>query len=166
MKEKDIPLQLETHFYTKVIIEADPRYNPEKSGDHFNITTSINVGQHKEDPRRWQVILGLQTQPKAKIPYKIKLECVGLFKVSPNVKEDMMGTLVRVNGTSILYSSAREFLLLITGRGPWDPFYLPTTNFLEPPKPKKDAKSASVRSQAKGSKRKQLDGSTDTQQTE
>lgn len=146
MKEKDIPLLLETYFFTKVIVEADPDYNPEKSGDHFNITTKVNVGQHREDPRRWTVILGLQTQPQAKIPYKIKLECVGLFKVSPDIKEGMMGPLVRTNGASILYSSAREFLLLITGRGPWEPFYLPTTNFLEPPKPKKDDKGRSVRS--------------------
>jgi len=137
MKEKDIPLLLETHFFTKVIVEADPNYNSEKGEGHFNITTNINVGQHKEDPRRWQVILGLQTHPRAKTPYKIKLECVGLFKVGPDVKEEMMGPLVHANGTSILYSSAREFLLLVTGRGPYVPFYLPTTNFLAPPKPKK-----------------------------
>lgn len=156
MKEKNIPLLLETHFFTKVIVEADPSYNPEKGDSHFNITTNINVGQHKEDPRRWQVILGLQTNPKAKTPYKIKIECVGLFTVSHDVKEEMMGPLVRANGTSILYSSAREFLLLVTGRGPWAPFYLPTTNFLAPPPPKPKRVRVSTR---------KSDDSKDTPQT-
>jgi preprotein translocase subunit SecB len=165
MKEKNILLQLETHFYTKVIVEANPRYNPEKNGDQFTLITNVDVGQHKEDPRRWQIILELKTQPKAKMPYKIDLECVGLFEVSPDVKVDMMGPLVRANGTAILYSSAREFLLLITGRGPWDSFYLPTTNFLEPLKPKKEEKGSALRSQVKGPKRKKLDEPTDTQKT-
>lgn len=157
MKEKNIPLQLETHFFTKVIVEADPRYNPEKKGDQFNITTEIKVGQNKKDPRLWRIILGLQTQPKANIPYRIKLECVGLFKVGPDIEDNMMGPLVRANGTSILYSSAREFLLLITGRGPWPSFYLPTTNFLTPPKPK--------RSVTTGAKKRKLGDSADVHQT-
>jgi preprotein translocase subunit SecB len=38
--------------------------------------------------------------------------------------------LLRVNGASILYSSAREFLITVTSRGPWAPMILPTISFL------------------------------------
>jgi preprotein translocase subunit SecB len=155
MKERNMPLllELETHFFTKVMVEAVRGYNPEKEGK-YAFDTNIDIGQHKENPRRWQVILGIQTKSKTNLPYKIKLECVGLFKVSSEVEEDKMGHLVRANGAAILYSSAREFLLLITGRGPWAPFYLPTTNFLTPPEAKKERVM-----------RKKLDDSTATPQT-
>jgi preprotein translocase subunit SecB len=140
MMKETTPLLLETHFFTKVIVEANPGYDPGKSGEiSGKIKTNVEVGQNKDDPRRWRVILILQAQSKDKIPYKIELNCVGFFKVGPEVEEGKMGHLVRANGAAILYSSAREFLLLITGRGPWDPFYLPTTNFLAPPKPKRSA---------------------------
>ncbi|MCX5893162.1 MAG: hypothetical protein NTW80_09360, partial [Deltaproteobacteria bacterium] len=52
--------------------------------------------------------------------------------------ENKITSMVHTNGAAILYSSTREFLLMITGRGPWGGFYLPTTNFLEPPKPEKE----------------------------
>ncbi len=139
MKET-APLLLETHFFTKVIVEANPDYNPGESGKiSGKIKTNVEVGQNKDDPRRWRVILILHAQSKDKVPYRIELQCVGFFKVGPEVDEGKMEHLVRANGAAILYSSAREFLLLITGRGPWGPFYLPTTNFLAPPKPKRPA---------------------------
>jgi preprotein translocase subunit SecB len=132
-----VPLLLENHFFTKVVVEANPAYEPEKNEEQpFGIQTEVQVGQHKDDPRRWRVILNLRTESTAEKeqPYKIDLECAGFFKVDHEVEEKRMPFLVRANGASILYSSAREFLLLVTGRGPWDPVYLPTTNFLEPPK--------------------------------
>jgi len=136
-----LPLVVEKHFFTKVIVEANPTYKLEKDEDQrLGIRTVVRGGSPKDDPRRWRLILTVRTEApeKAKIPYKINLECVGFFTVSPEVEEKKIPSLVHANGAAILYSSTREFLLLITGRGPWGGFYLPTTNFLEPPKPKKE----------------------------
>ena len=36
-----------------------------------------------------------------------------------------------MNGSSILYSSAREYLLLITSRAPWGQLKLPTMSFAD-----------------------------------
>lgn len=136
-----LPMQLEAHFFTKVEVEANPSYKPGAEELPVGIQTEVELAQHKDEPRRWQVVLNLRTEPPdGKIPYKINLQAIGFFLVGEEVDEKKVPFLVRANGAAILYSSAREFLLLITGRGPWDAFYLPTTNFLEPPKPKENEK--------------------------
>jgi preprotein translocase subunit SecB len=137
------PLQLEMHYFTKVMIEADPCFQPKNDEDqHFGVATKVDLMQHREDPRRWQVVLDIRTEaPEGKIiPYKVDLQAVGFFTVAPDFEEAKMPKLVHANGTAILYSSAREFLLTITGRGPWPAVYLPTTNFLGPLKPKEGQK--------------------------
>ena len=131
-----MPLQLENHFFTKVVVEANPAFKPEDDENKLvGIHTQVELAPHKDDPRKWRVILTVRTESDdGKIPYKIELKAVGFFKVALEVDEKKMPFLVHANGAAILYSSAREFLLLITCRGPWDGFYLPTTNFFEPPK--------------------------------
>jgi len=39
------------------------------------------------------------------------------------------GKLLRINGSSILYSSAREFLITVTSRMPYGALILPTVSF-------------------------------------
>jgi len=136
-----LPLVLENHLFTKVIVKANPAYQPEKDeGDLLGIRRVVHIGQNKDDPSRWRVILNLTTEAadQEKLPYKIDLECVGFFKVGPDVEEDKIAYRVRANGGAILYSSAREFLLLITGRGPWNRFYLPSTIFFDKAKREKE----------------------------
>jgi preprotein translocase subunit SecB len=140
-----LPLLLENYFFTKVIVEANPAYEPEKDqGEPVGVHREVQIGRHKDDPRRWRVNLSLRTEfaDEKKIPYKINLECAGFFTVSPDVEETQVTYLVRANGGAILYSSAREFLLLITGRGPWNGFYLPTTIFFETAKEEEEVEPA------------------------
>jgi len=127
------PLQLETYYFTKVAVSADPCYEPQEGiAPAITIDTDVGMGQHSDDPRRWMVTLGLHAKsPDEKpIPYKVDLEVVGFFRVEPEVEEEKYPLLVQANGAAILYSAAREYLLTITGRGPWPPIALPTTNFL------------------------------------
>jgi preprotein translocase subunit SecB len=154
-----LPLQLKLHYFTKVMVEADPCFQPKDDEDQLlGVNTQVEVKQHKEDPRRWQVILNIRTEaPEGQtIPYKVDLQAVGLFAVAPEVEEAMMPKLVRVNGSAILYSSAREFLLTITGRGPWPPVYLPTTNFLGPLKPKAEQEAQLSAPAPKAVKKKRI----------
>jgi preprotein translocase subunit SecB len=153
-----LPMQLENHFFTKVMVEANPAYQPEKDEELLEVVTEVQIGQHKDNPHKWRVILNLRTEStdEMKMPYKIDLECVGLFKVAPEIKEKKMPFLVRANGAAILYSSAREFLLLVTGRGPWDGFYLPTTNFLETPQTNEERKPQTKAPSSKSAKKKRV----------
>ncbi|MBW1953999.1 MAG: protein-export chaperone SecB [Deltaproteobacteria bacterium] len=129
-----LPLRLEAHFFTAVVVEPNQRFQPELEADaEDGIHAEVHLAQHKDNPRKWSVALEVTSEvPDKNLPYKINLECMGFFEVAPEVEEKQAPMLVRTNGASILYSSAREFLLLITGRGPWGPFYLPTKNFLKP----------------------------------
>jgi preprotein translocase subunit SecB len=131
---------VEKHFFTKMLVEANPNYQSGKDEEQpiGVIHTKVHGGSRKDDPRRWRLFLTVHTDASEEenIPYKINLECVGFFTVSQEVEEGKIPALVHANGAAILYSSTREFLLMITGRGPYGGFYLPTTNFLEPPKPK------------------------------
>ncbi|OHZ01195.1 protein-export chaperone SecB [Salinicola sp. MIT1003] len=128
------PLQLERSFFAKVHIEANPDYLPgqsdEQQGD-IEITVSLNVGQHQQDPNRYQVRLSIDKLEgnKTQLPYIISLQIVGLFQVDEAFKADNIKHLVEINGASMLYSAAREQVLSITGRGPWGAFQLPTINF-------------------------------------
>ena len=127
------PLQLETYYFTKVAVSADPCYEPKDgSSPAITIDTKVGIGQHNDDPSRWMVTLGVHAKsPDEKpIPYNVDLEVVGFFRVVPEVERGKVPLLVQANGAAILYSAAREFLLTITGRGPWPPIALPTTNFL------------------------------------
>lgn len=136
-----MPLVVEKHFFTKVVVEANPDHRPEKGkGQEVRIQTRVQGGHRTDDPRRWRLILtvGTEAAEEEKLPYKFNLECVGFFTVSPEVEEKKIPFLVHANGAAILYSSAREFLLMVTNRGPWGGFYLPTTNFLQPQKVKEE----------------------------
>jgi len=56
-----------------------------------------------------------------------RVKVVGIFSVASEVEEKEKQ--VYINGASILYSAAREFVLSITSRGPSFPLMLPTVRF-------------------------------------
>lgn len=137
-----VPLQLETYYFTKVAVSADPCYEPKDGvAPAITIDTNLGMGQHRDDPLRWMVTLGLHAKsPEEKpIPYNVDLEVVGFFRIDPEVEREKAPLLVQANGAALLYSAAREYVLTITGRGPWPPVVLPTTNFLGPAKAKEKA---------------------------
>lgn len=83
------------------------------------------------------------------LSYRIDIELTGFLDVSPRIPKKDRELVAFNNGATLLYSSARDFLLTVTSRGPNPPLMLPTTIFLgtveqEPqqedtatPKPKK-----------------------------
>ena len=126
------PLQLERYFYSRVTFEANPEYKPGEGSETIKLKeTPMTLLRHAEDTRRWQVILDIDT-PSLKEspgPYYIDLQVVGFFGVVPDFPEEDIETLLGVTGSSILYSAAREFIMLITSRGPWPAVSLPTVTF-------------------------------------
>jgi preprotein translocase subunit SecB len=55
---------------------------------------------------------------------------VGFMHVLETYPSDKIDLLVAVNGPALLYSSAREIIASITGRGPFPAIVLPSVNFL------------------------------------
>ncbi len=99
----------------------------------YEVNVEVRIGQNPEDAKRWMIDLSIKVDPKdADVQsYSIKLGAIGFFLVGEEMtlNPGQVEKLVAVNGASILYSSAREYLLLISGRGPFPPVYLPTFNF-------------------------------------
>ena len=125
-------LQLEKYFYPRVSVKADPEFKPEKKSVSGKLDMKTEVTLLSAEGRKWQVLLKIKTVPNPEgsfIPYQFELEVTGNFSVSPDFPEGEMKEFVRVAGSSMLYSAAREFLLIITSRGPFGGLSLPPISF-------------------------------------
>ncbi len=56
----------------------------------------------------------------------------GFFRLPEGLAKEEAVKLAGITGSSILYSAAREHLLMVTGRMMWGPFQLPTIRFPSP----------------------------------
>ena len=127
------PLQLEELIYEIVHVVA--RKGHRASGEHRQrLENHLEFGQNRDVPGLWRVGLGVKILPEKdepEPPYDIDMQCVGFFRVHPDYPQDRAGKLVAVTGASILYSGVRDFVMTISARGPWGPFMLPTTSFID-----------------------------------
>lgn len=129
----DTPLQLEDYYFPHVRVSAvntvgDP--NDEYNND-FEVDVNVTEREDENGETLYQVALRIRSYPASEEKtnlYLVELVAMGLFRVHPEFDDPIK--LLEVNGASILYSSAREFLITITSRGPWGQIALPTTSFL------------------------------------
>lgn len=122
-------IQLDRYVFTDVHISANP-----DCGDESTITasTALRIGCSDEDSHSWHVQINITTERvegEPPPPYDISLEAVGRFTEELDVSLDERRDIVAINGGSLLYSAAREFVLMVTGRGPNPPYRLPTIRF-------------------------------------
>lgn len=126
------PIDLKSYFFPFVQVAADP----ECSMDNLEISPEIEVKssvERDENNGIYQVTLSISVIPddeESRLPYNIELIAVGLFSVTEQVDDPIR--MLKINGASILYSAAREFIITITSRGPWPHFVLPTASFFYP----------------------------------
>lgn len=88
----------------------------------------------------------------------IELVAVGFFEVNSDWPDPLK--LLKINGATILYSAAREFLITITSRGPWGAIPLPATSFLALYNHKISARQQKEGDSAKGEKVKTQESTT------
>lgn len=126
-------LQLERSFFTAIQVEADRKHMLGQG--EVEVRTSQTFGQATQDGSRWAVELDLTVAGKPNStppPYHIHLHSVGNFTFAKtDLGQADKARLLAVTGVSILYSQAREYLLVLTARGPWGPFQLPTVSFVD-----------------------------------
>lgn len=130
--EMDTPLQLDEYFFPHVQVTADPQAGePDDSNMEYNVVVSI-VKDGNEKNHQYQVALQISSNPETeekRQPYFIDIVAIGFFRVHPDWPDPEK--LLNINGASILYSAAREFIITITARGPWGPEMLPAISFLK-----------------------------------
>jgi len=125
------PLSLNQYFFPFVEVAADPEWNDKEGAPHHHFTIGTSVVDD-DGKGVYQVVVNITSRPEseeARQPYSIHLLTVGFFQVSQGWPEPLK--LLEINGASILYASAREFLITITARGPWPAVTLPTVSFLD-----------------------------------
>ena len=149
------PLQLNKYFFPVISIVANPKFQEEHLDLIPEIDVEINhdVFVSKDDENSFQLKLVIKVASTAEkpVPYEIVLLVIGLFETAPDFPEK--NKLVGITGSSILYSAAREYIAMVTGRGPFPSIILPTVSFSQiqknnnqpqsPPPAKKQRKAKS-----------------------
>lgn len=131
MSATNTPLRLNNYFFPVVQVVANPKYgNAEELPEpRFRITPSI---AKNDENGLYQVSVEvhlLQEEEKIPVPYSIHLVAFGFFEVHPEWPEPEK--LLFINGSTILYAAAREYLITVSSRGPWGAVTLPMVSFKE-----------------------------------
>jgi preprotein translocase subunit SecB len=130
------PLQLEESYFDVVSLEAAPEYVPdaESRPRRHGVEMQLGLATVDDSPGVWRVSLDIRHKDvDEEAPrYRFRLRVIGFFRWSTEGQpEDQVAQIVAVNGASILYSSAREYLLMVTSRTPWGQLSLPTMSFAD-----------------------------------
>lgn len=125
-------LQLEQSFLTRLEIKYSGG-SPAPKGASVNIQARTGIAA-VEEPTRWKVDLdvdvrGEEGQPPP--PYLVGISLSGIVRITAQLEGEAGRKLAFVNGLSMLYSAARETILLLTGRYPAGPWVLPTLSFVD-----------------------------------
>jgi preprotein translocase subunit SecB len=126
------PLQLEELFTGKIrLVPIVANYSGETQ---LRVDTTPTFRRDNADPFVWNVQLVINFGPADTRPvgYEGEIEMVGRFRVvTKELQEEKHLELVAVNALSILYSSAREVIAMLTAHGPCGKMLLPSVSFAD-----------------------------------
>jgi preprotein translocase subunit SecB len=134
------PLQLSDYWLDSVSVRTNSNFDPKREADLEvdSIKVKSDVKLLKSDNQAeagtvWMVFLEIrQSLPEGKnIPYEFSLEMCGIVAAHPSLTDEKRERAVQVNGPSMLFGAAREILRAATGRGPYAPVIIPSTNFFQ-----------------------------------
>lgn len=152
-------MQLENYFVEEAFFSLqseqieDVEDSPSLESEDLEIEVGLGEGKDDQFKRFCQLTVNLKEKAAETFPYKFKIQLVGFFKLDSTASENELDTLMTNGAPSILYTAAREYLLLITGRTRFLPLMLPTVFFT--PKVKIEEAKTGTRKKAvtsKGSK--------------
>jgi preprotein translocase subunit SecB len=134
------PLQLKLYYVEKISVVTNDDYDHPKDQSAFDFSHSeikdrVRIGEKagQEQPTEFlvQLDLSVKSRPDKPAPYEIEMCVVGFFEVDKSIPIEERRKIVSVTGTSMLFGACRDFLLTITSRAPFGPFFLPTVSFLD-----------------------------------
>ncbi len=134
------PLQLSDYWLDSLHVRTNPDFDPNREADlevdSMEVKSDLKLlkSANKEEAGTvWMVFLEIrQSMPEGKnIPYEFSLEMCGIVAAHPSLIDETLERSVQVNGPSMLFGAAREILRAATGRGPYAPVIIPSTNFFQ-----------------------------------
>lgn len=142
------PLQLLDYWAVKTHVDAQLGFDPEKETEIplelLEVTSKVKrVKQGNDSPEgsTWHIDLHIEQKPAAgaNIPYLFTLHLQGVVRAHPGLKGETLDRAIHANGPALLFGAGREIIRAATGRGPYAPVIIPSTNFLSDLKPVKKA---------------------------
>ncbi len=121
-------------------VRANPEFEPGKAKEYdletIQVESRVDLLKSEnatEEGTVWGIFLTIEQTipPKKNIPYEFTLEISGLVAAHPTLSGDQLERVIQVNGPSMLFGAAREILRAATGRGPYEPVIIPSTNFFQ-----------------------------------
>jgi preprotein translocase subunit SecB len=127
---KNAPLSLDVSYPTLIHVVSEPEGSCDGG---YDVECDVQIGQSANNERRWRVQLGVKFKAKGATvaAHRGEVTYVGIFTVVDDFPLEKMYRLIGVDAPSILYSSIRELVALLTGRGPTKTVLLPTVSFIE-----------------------------------
>lgn len=125
------PFILKKYFFPTISLIANSSHKPkEETETQFEIAANaFKLSKNKSD---YQLTLniGVVEDASKNPPYNGMVQVVGFFTSTEKHSQDESFSMVHKKGTGILYSAARELVLLVSSRGPWGPITLPVLDDL------------------------------------
>lgn len=123
-------LQLKNRFFSEINLLAEDGTFDEKH-QAPQLVPKVTVGQHKDDPGKWKIELSLEMYSGAESPsaYSGKVVVEGYFEVSEQCENELIESIVTVNGSSLLYGAIREIVFSFTAQSTHGAIMLPTLDF-------------------------------------
>ena len=132
------PLQFNRYFVTQLNIVANPLFDSSKGTvrQDTDLSVSGNFEKIPDEQGLFQITLNIQLQASSgsNLPYSIVVEIIGLIKSHMTGPDETVEKVVFVNGSSMLYCTAREIIRSVTATGPYSQILMPSITFAEPPK--------------------------------
>lgn len=138
------PLKIQGYGITDFSFTTDRDYDPEGEIDYdaLNLNVERSYKTNIENPSLHFVRIKIFITPKEKgtFPYNISLDIGGVFeaKATERCPDEKLKGVVYVNGPTILYGIAREYLFMATCHNMCGPFMLPSVSFAPQPPPQKN----------------------------
>jgi len=160
------PLQLLDYWAIKIHVDAQADFDPDSTTEipiqSLEVTPKVRALPQKGDNDNgttWHIDLHINLKPSegANIPYLFALHLQGIVSAHPGLKGETLQRAIHANGPALLFGAGREIIRAATGRGPYAPVIIPSTNFLTDlpaPKAKKAAKKSPKKKAAKKAAKK------------
>ncbi|MGN5519641.1 hypothetical protein VF673_12270 [Halopseudomonas sp. Lyrl_26] len=135
------PLQLKHYHFVTLALAAQDSYDPASFADSEGpypdfdgilLQPEVSLFSNDEAGERGPFLLRLALgyEPEAgELPYSFEVVIEGVFGLAEEAEFSDCKRTVVVNGASILYSAAREQLMMLSSRHIYGPMMLPTLDF-------------------------------------
>jgi len=125
------PLQLRHSCFTRISLNANPTGTP---NGQISLDPAIWFQNNPQNTNEWLLSLRVimkSTDTQKPFIYEADVAIQGVVEVQEGFPTEKREQLAVVNGLSLLYSAAREVLLMMTARSVHGPMCLPTLSFID-----------------------------------